>query len=177
MRELDVDEKIEEVNKAYKNSIVILKKRIQTNNKLIEGYQKELSGIIIKMDQIDKKIEKIKDDQDNYFGKNKEFNLLPQKEKEIDILTIETEDLNNEKEIKGKAYKEIESLLRSQNEEWEKKLKKLEKERDEIKKSIVNQDFYQDVIVIAAYQKELREKEKINDEMVNQNIDNIDNIE
>ena len=173
MRQLDVDEEINKVNNAYKKSIDIIKDRIKANKKLINAYQKELSGIVIKIDQIEKKIEKIKEDPENHIGKNLEYNLLSQKESQIDILTIEAEELNDEKEIKDNAYKEIESILRRENNEYENKLKDLENERDNIKKSIVNQSFYRNVIVIAANLNELREAERINNEMVNQNQDNL----
>ena len=173
MRQLEVDEEINKVNNAYKKSIDIIKDRIKANKKLINAYQKELSGIVIKIDQIEKKIEKIKEDPENHIGKNLEYNLLSQKESQIDKLTIEAEELNDEKEIKDNAYKEIESLLRRENNEYENKLKDLENERDNIKKSIVNQSFYRNVIVIAANLNELREAERINNEMVNQNQDNL----
>ena len=173
MRQLDVDEEINKVNNAYKKSIDIIKDRIKANKKLINAYQKELSGIVIKIDQIEKKIEKIKEDPENHIGKNLEYNLLSQKESQIDKLTIEAEELNDEKEIKDNAYKEIESILRRENNEYENKLKDLENERDNIKKSIVNQSFYRNVIVIAANLNELREAERINNEMVNQNQDNL----
>ena len=173
MRQLEVDEEINKVNNAYKKSIDIIKDRIKANKKLINAYQKELSGIVIKIDQIEKKIEKIKENPENHIGKNLEYNLLSQKESQIDKLTIEAEELNDEKEIKDNAYKEIESLLRRENNEYENKLKDLENERDNIKKSIVNQSFYRNVIVIAANLNELREAERINNEMVNQNQDNL----
>ena len=42
-------------------------------------------------------------------------------------------------------------------------------ERDKIKESIVNQDYYENVKIIAVYLKELEEKRKLNDILVNEN--------
>ena len=169
MRELDLNEEIDIINKTYEKSINILNERKEKNESLIEKYQKEKSNLTLKIKDIEEKITKIKEDLKSHFNKNKEFNLLPEKEKEINKLEKDLDELNREKAIKEKIYKEIEDLLKNENDEYIKKSKLLENERDKIKKSIVNQNYYENIKIIAAYLTELEEIQAINDGIVNQN--------
>ena len=163
MRTLDLDEEIDKVNKAYEESINILEERKKRDSKLKERYQKEKSNLTIKIKDIEEKITKIKEDPKSHFNENIEFNLLPQKEKDINKLEKELEELKEENSIKEKIYKEIKDLLENENEEYTNRIKLLENERDKIKESIVNQDYYENVKIIAVYLKELEEKRKLND--------------
>ena len=169
MNVLDLNEEIDKVNKAYEESINILEERKKRDSKLKERYQKEKSNLTIKIKDIEEKITKIKEDLKSHFNENIEFNLLPQKEKEINKLEKELEELKEENSIKEKIYKEIKDLLENENEEYTNRIKLLENERDKIKESIVNQDYYENVKIIAVYLKELEEKRKLNDILVNEN--------
>ena len=169
MRTLDLDEEIDKVNKAYEESINILKERKKRDSKLKERYQKEKSNLTIKIKDIEEKITKIKEDLKSHFNENIEFNLLPQKEKDINKLEKELEELKEENSIKEKIYKEIKDLLENENEEYTNRIKLLENERDKIKESIVNQNYYENIKIIAAYLTELEEIQAINDGIVNQN--------
>ena len=82
---------------------------------------------------------------------------------------MKIQNLKEENSIKEKIYKEIKDLLENENEEYTNRIKLLENERDKIKESIVNQDYYENVKIIAVYLKELEEKRKLNDILVNEN--------
>ena len=173
MKVLDLDEEIDKVNKAYEESINILEERKKKNSKITENNQNEILNLATKIKDIIEKINKIKEERKNHFNENIEFNLLPQKEKDINRLEKELEELNKEKEIKEKIYKEIEEILENENEEYTNRIKLLIKERDDIKKCIVNQQYYENVKIIAVYLKELEKKKTLNEEVVNNNDDQL----
>ena len=167
MEVLDLTNETIKVNSFYNNSIEKLNKRKEKNKNEKERYQRKLKKINEMIESKNEQIKEIEEDENNHYNKNKEFLLIYEKEKEVDKLKNDVEDLINERDICEKGYKEIEELINIQNEEYSNQIIKFEKEKEEITKSIRNQIYYDNVLIRVSEVIDERIQNEIMDRMVN----------
>ena len=167
MEVLDLTNETIKVNSFYNNSIEKLNKRKEKNKNEKERYQRKLKKINEMIESKNEQIKEIEEDENNHYNKKKEFLLIYEKEKEVDKLKNDVEDLINERDICEKGYKEIEELINIQNEEYSNQIIKFEKEKEEITKSIRNQIYYDNVLIRVSEVIDERIQNEIMDRMVN----------
>ena len=167
MEVLDLTNETIKVNSFYNNSIEKLNKRKEKNKNEKERYQRKLKKINEMIESKNEQIKEIEEDENNHYNKKKEFLLIYEKEKEVDKLKNDVEDLINERDICEKGYKEIEELINIQNEEYSNQIIKFEKEKEEITKSIRNQIYYDNVLIKVSEVIDERIQKEIMDKMVN----------
>ena len=167
MEVLDLTNETIKVNYFYNNSIEKLNKRKEKNKNEKERYQRKLKKINEMIESKNEQIKEIEEDENNHYNKKKEFLLIYEKEKEVDKLKNDVEDLINERDICEKGYKEIEELINIQNEEYSNQIIKFEKEKEEITKSIRNQIYYDNVLIRVSEVIDERIQNEIMDRMVN----------
>ena len=167
MEVLDLTNETIKVNSFYNNSIEKLNKRKEKNKNEKERYQRKLKKINEMIESKNEQIKEIEEDENNHYNKKKEFLLIYEKEKEVDKLKNDVEDLINERDICEKGYKEIEELINIQNEEYSNQIIKFEKEKEEITKSIRNQIYYDNVLIRVSEVIDERIQNEIMDRIVN----------
>ena len=166
MKVLDLTDRAYKVNSFYNNNIQKfenIKKKIQAE---IQNNNNKISDINININYKKEEVKRIKDDPNNHYGKNIDFCLLFEKEKEVDILMKEIEDLEKKKNVYENGYKEIDNLLKYQDQQYSENIMKFKNEREEIRKSIINQAYYNGILIRVAEEQILEENISNNDGMV-----------
>jgi chromosome segregation ATPase len=165
MKELDLNPLIREVRKTYKAFEKELQERINLNDQIIKEHKEYLAKLVANIEYREKEIESIKSNNKNYYGENKKFSLLIEKERDIKKLEKLIEDQKNEKVNLESLIKDLEEDLSMQNKEDNKAIEKLNKEKKKIIESLIDQQLYDKNIKLVVDKQELAATVFINDNL------------
>ena len=168
MQEINLNQIIREVRKTYKAFEDELNERIKANSETIKHYNTQLTNIESNIDNKEKEIKNIKDDNNNYYCGNNQFSLLIEKERVIKIKEKEIEDLKNEKVNLKSLIQDLKEDLIMQNNEDNRTIEKLNNEKEKIIRSLIDRQLYDQNIRLVVDNEELTRTILINDNMANE---------